>query len=245
MGNKGPKKHLKRHQSPAFWPIHRKRNTWTVKPSPGPHKIGTSIPINIIIRDSFKYATTSKEAKRLIKESKIIVDGKARLDERFPIGLMDVLQLPDSGESFRVLPDHKGRLKLLQISREDSDFKLCQIKGKTSISGNRTQLNLHDGKNILIPAQADNYKVYDVIKIKIPDQEILEHIEFKEMMQCILIGGKSQGSVGMLIGIGSEPGWKKTATIRTSEGVDIRTLAKYVFIIGQNEPMISLKEAEK
>jgi small subunit ribosomal protein S4e len=245
MGKKGPKRHLKSRQSPGFWATHRKKNTWTGKPRPGPHKIGTSIPMNIILRDLLKYATTSKEAKRLIKDNKLIVDGKARLDERFPLGLMDVLQLPDSDEAFRVLPDHKSRLRLLQISKEESGFKLCQIKGKTSISGNRTQLNLHDGKNIHITDEADVYKVNDVIKIRVPDQEILDHLEFKERMQCIIIGGRSQGSVGMIIGIGPEPGWKKTVTIITSEGIDIRTLAKYVFIIGHNESMISLKEDEE
>ena len=44
--------------------------------------------------------------------------------------------------------------------------------------------------------------------------------------------------------MGPEPGWKKTATIRTPEGNDIRTLANYLFVVGSNEPVIKLEEDE-
>lgn len=243
MGKKGPTRHLKRHKSPAFWTIPRKAGKWAVRSSPGPHSIQSSIPINVILRDTLKHASTSKEAKILIKAGKIVVDGKKRIDERFPVGLMDVLHLPDSNENYRVLPDHGGRLKLLPITNEETSFKLCRIIGKTTLQDNITQLNLHDGKNININSEADNYSVNDVIKVKIPELEIQNHIEFKEMTQAIIIGGRSQGATGMLIGLGPEPGWKKTATIRTQDGEDIRTLADYVFVIGEEEPVISLKEA--
>jgi ribosomal protein S4E len=44
----------------------------------------------------------------------------------------------------------------------------------------------------------------------------------------------------MIIGLGPEPGWKKTCTIRTPEGEDIRTLSGYVFVVGSKQPMITL-----
>jgi ribosomal protein S4E len=64
------------------------------------------------------------------------------------------------------------------------------------------------------------------------------------MQQVIITGGRSQGAKGILIGFGSEPGWKKTATIRTPKGEDIRTLSKYVFVVGTNFPLIDLGEKE-
>lgn len=244
LGKKGPTKHLKRHQSPAFWPIHRKEATWAVRTSPGPHNYRSSIPILVVLRDQLKYASTGKEAKMLIKQGKFIVDGKPQLDERFPVGLMDVISIPQMNENYRVLPDHGGKLKLLPISEDESKFKLCQIINKKSLKNGKTQLNLHDGRNIILASTSDNYNVNDVIKVKIPEQEIIDHIDFKEMMQSIITGGRSQGKRGMIIGFGPEPGWKKTATIRTPEGDDIRTLAQYVFVVGQNEPILTLDEAE-
>ena len=47
-----------------------------------------------------------------------------------------------------------------------------------------------------------------------------------------------------LIDLGSEPGKKKTATIRTPDNDDIRTLASYVFAVGTETPMISLPGVE-
>ncbi len=245
MGNKGPTKHLKRHMSPAFWPIHRKGGTWAVRPSSGPHSLKTSIPTKVILRDQFKYATTAREAKSLIKNGKMLIDGKVRKDDRFPVGLMDVVHIPDTKEYFRVLPDHGGKLKFLAITAEEAQFKLCRIIGKTSLKAGKTQLNLHDGNNVVLNTETDKYKVNDVLKIKVPEKEIQDSIEFKEMQQVIITGGKSQGEQGVLTGLGTEPGWKKTATIRTLEGNDIRTLSKYLFVVGVNEPVIKLNAGEE
>ena len=244
MGNKGPTKHLKRHRSPAFWPIHRKGGTWAVKPSSGPHSQETSIPTTVILRDQLNYAETAREAKSLIKNGKLLVDGRVRKDDRFPVGLMDVVTIPDSGETFRVLPDHGGKLKFLSISKDESQFKLCRINSKKTQRAGKSQLNLHDGSNIVVSAEADQYKVGDVLKVKVPETEILDFIEFKEMQHVLITGGRSQGAKGVFITLGPEAGWKKTATIRTPEGDDFRTLAKYLFVVGSNEPVIKLDEVE-
>jgi small subunit ribosomal protein S4e len=245
LGKKGPTKHLKRHQSPPFWPIHRKANVWTTRTSSGPHSMQTSIPTTIILRDQLKYAKSAKEAKKLLSQKKLVVDGKPRINKSFPIGLMDVIYIPDSNEHFRVLTDLGGKLKLVSISAEEAQFKLYRIIDKTSQTGGRTQLNLHDGSNLNINTEKDQYRVNDVLKLKIPEKEILDHLEFKEMQQCLITGGRSQGARGTLIGLGTEPGWKKTATIRTPESNDIRTLSKYLFVIGSNEPIIRLANEEE
>jgi small subunit ribosomal protein S4e len=244
MGKKGPTKHLKRHRSPAFWPIHRKAGVWTTRTSSGPHSIPTSIPTTIILRDQLKYAKSAKEAKKLLSQKKLLIDGKPRVSKSFPIGLMDVVNIPDSNEYFRVLPDLGGKLKLIPISVEEAKFKLYRIVGKTSKKSGKTQLNLHDGSNIDIISEKDQYKVNDVLKLKIPEKEILDHLEFKEMNQVIVTGGRSQGARGTLISLGPEPGWKKTATIRTPDGNDIRTLSKYLFVIGSNDSEIKLSNKE-
>ncbi|MBD3207528.1 30S ribosomal protein S4e [Candidatus Bathyarchaeota archaeon] len=245
MGNKGPTRHLKRHQSPSLWPIPRKTGKWAIRTSPGPHKLETSIPITILLRNELGYAETAKEAKIIVKEGKVLVDGRIRWDEKFPLGLMDVLSLPLLGEHYRVLPDHGGKLRLLKIDEVEANRKLCKITGKSTIKGGNIQLNLHDGKNLSIQAEADRYNVDDVLVISLPEKEIQDHIEFKEMQQAIIIGGKSQGAQGLIIGLGPEPGWKKTATLRTPDGEDIRTLADYVFVVGTNTPVIKLNEGEE
>jgi small subunit ribosomal protein S4e len=245
MGKKGPSRHLKRPPSPTFWSIKRKSGKWSTRTSSGPHSLYTSIPTGVVLRDELEYAKSANEAKFLIKHGKLTVDGKTRLDERFPVGLMDVISISDSKEFLRVLPDHGGKLKFLPISEEDAKNKLVKITGKMTQRGGKTQLNLHDGSNLVLSAEKDTYKVNDVLKIRVPEKEIVDHIEFKEMQQSIVTGGRSQGSQGIIIGVGPEPGWKKTCTIKTAEGEDIKTLAQYVFVVGSKEPMIALQAGEE
>ncbi|RLI07425.1 30S ribosomal protein S4e [Candidatus Bathyarchaeota archaeon] len=240
MGKKGPSRHLKRELSPKFWPIHRKEHVWAVKTSPGPHPFRESLPLLVVVRDILGYAETGKEAKMLIKQGKVLVDGKPRKDERYPVGVMDVVELPDAKQLFRVLPARGGRMKLHPIKGGEAGFKLCRILGKTTVNGGRIQLNLHDGRNIIVADGEDLYKVNDVLQLKVPEQEVLSHIRFEQGVQAVITGGRSQGRHGVVIGVGSEPGRKRTATIRTADGEDVRTLAKYIFAVGSDKPLISL-----
>ena len=240
MGKKGPTKHLKRHMSPAFWPIHRKETSFAVRSNPGGHKAEVASPLLVLVRDFLGYAETAKEAKTLIKEGKIIVDGKIRRNEKYPAGLMDVVELPDANKIYRILPSSGGRFILHPIGREEANIKLCQIVNKTTVNSGAIQLNLHDGRNILLKEGGDKYTVNDIIKITLPEQEILDMIDFKPGVRVIITGGRSQGTTGILIELGSEPGNKRTATIRTIQNEDVRTLADYVFSVGTEAPEISL-----
>lgn len=240
MGKKGPSRHLKREMSPKFWPIHRKEHVWAVKTSPGPHGFKESMPLLIVVRELLGYAETGKEAKMLIKQGKILVDGKPRRDERYAIGFMDIVELPDAKQLFRALPAWGGRMKLHPIESGEAGFKLCRVVGKVTVKGGGTQLNLHDGRNVIPPDDETPYKVNDVLQLKVPEQEVIGHISFEQGVQAIITGGRSKGKHGVVIDFGSEPGKKWTATIRTPDGEDVRTLARYVFTIGSKEPLISL-----
>lgn len=242
MGRKGPVRHLKRERSPRFWPIHRKERVWAIKTGPGPHALRESMPILVVIRDLLGYAATGKEAKALIKQGKVLVDGMPRKDERYPVGIMDIVELPDAKQRFRVLPARGGRLKLHPIKGGEAGFKLCRIVGKTTVRGGGTQLNLHDGRNVPLPEGEDGYRVNDVLQLGIPGQGILGHIRFAQGINAMVTGGRSQGRHGIVTGLGSEPGSKRTATIQTAGGEEVRTLARYVFAVGSGELMISLPE---
>ena len=78
MAKMGSRKHLKRFKSPEHWPIHPKEDTWTVKPSAGPHAIEESLPLLIVVRDILKVADNAREAKIIINNGDILVDGRAR-----------------------------------------------------------------------------------------------------------------------------------------------------------------------
>lgn len=237
MAKMGSRKHLKRFKSPVHWPIHPKEDKWTVKPSAGPHAIEESLPLLIVVRDILKVADNAREAKIIINNGDILVDGRARKDYKFPVGFMDVISLPKSDKVYRVLPDHKGRLILHPITKENAEFKLCMITDITTIKGGKTQLNLHDGRNSLVEKK---YSTGDVVVVEIPEQTVTDHIKFQSGTVGLITGGKHIGELGKVKEINITQSSKpNTVEIETDDGTFL-TLAGYVFVLGTYKPVISL-----
>ncbi|MCJ2514045.1 MAG: 30S ribosomal protein S4e, partial [Candidatus Thermoplasmatota archaeon] len=156
-------KHLKRIAAPRTVRLHRKEKKWTIKPSPGPHPLEKSITLGLIIRDYLNLCNSYREVKRVISSGDILVDGSKRKNHKFPCGLMDVISIPKLKKDYRILFDKNGKLTLMPISSKDAEWKLRRIENKTVIKGNKTQLNFHDGGNLLI--KKDEYKTGDVLQI--------------------------------------------------------------------------------
>lgn len=238
MAKKGSRKHLKRFKAPKNWPISPKENVWTVKPTAGPHAIEDSLSLLVVIRDILGLADNSKEAKRIINTGRVLVDGRARKDYKYPVGFMDVVQIPASGEVYRVLPDLKGRLTLHPIPKENEGFKLCKITNKTTLKEGKTQLNLHDGRNVIVE---ESFAAGDVVSIKVPEQEITDNFKFEEGILVLITGGKHIGEIGTIneinINKSSNP---NTVVVEDSKKDNFLTLTDYAFVIGKDKPAISL-----
>ncbi len=249
MGKMGGSSHLKRHPAPAFWPIKRKEFKWTVKPSPGPHPIEACIPLQIIIRDVLGYAETAREAKMIIARGEVKVDGRVRKDRRYPVGLMDVLEIPKVGKAFRVVPHPRDYLHLHEIPASEASFKLCRVEDKTTVKGGHIQLNLHDGRNVLIrvadprkPVE-DVYKTMDVVKLSLPDSKILDHYRLEPGAVAVAIGGKNIGRVGRVVEVGEAVfREQRLVVLEDRKGERFTTSYLYTFVLGREEPAISLPE---
>ncbi|MBI5681209.1 MAG: 30S ribosomal protein S4e [Methanobacterium sp.] len=238
MAIMGSRKHLKRFKAPKHWPIHPKENKWTVKPNAGPHAIDESLPLLLVVRDILKVADNAREAKRIINSGEILVDGRVKKDYKFPVGFMDVIEIPKSESIYRVLPDEKGRLVLYPIATENKEFKLCKITNKTTIKGGKTQLNLHDGRNCL---SEDECRAGDVIILKVPEQDISEVIKFEKGTIGLITGGKHIGEIGKIKEINiTKSSMPNTVEIETENKKTFLTLKEYVFVIGKTKPVITL-----
>jgi len=252
MGKKGGSGHLKREAAPGFWPIHRKEFMWAVKPSPGPHPIHQSIPLVIVVREILGLARTRQEAKKIVSQGEILVDGRVRRDEHFAAGLMDVISIPKLGTSYRILPSEKG-LFLHPISEDETKFKICRIEDKKVLKHGHVQIDLHDGRNILIrvknpQSQAEDvYQTLDTVRIAIPGQEILEHLKLGKDMLALLVRGANIGKYGTIKSIEEEAGQKRRdflVTIEDANGATYQTVLDYAFVVGNRAPRISVPRME-
>uniref|UniRef100_A0A7C2VL91 Small ribosomal subunit protein eS4 n=1 Tax=Ignisphaera aggregans TaxID=334771 RepID=A0A7C2VL91_9CREN len=246
MAKKGGSRHLKRLASPEFWPILRKESKWIVKPSPGPHPLNRSIPLLVLIRDVLRIVENSREAKRLIYDGEITVDGKVRRNYKFPVGIMDVVAIPKSDIYVRIVPYIVKYLWYIDIPREEVSLKLVRIENKVLVKGDKLQLNLNDGRNIVVDrADAARYKTLDSLLIEVPSQRIVEHIPLELNKLAIVIDGRNTGRIGRIVGIQERPGMKRRRFLITLEepgGHRFNTILDYVMVIGADRPLIKVSD---
>ena len=230
-------KHMKRLASPRVWSIPKKSHVWATKQSPGPHSIERSVPLLIMVRDILGYCDTAREGRKIIGERNIQIDGRIVTDYKLPIGFMDVVSLPKSKENYRALLDSKGKIRPIRISKDRAFWKLVRISNITTINGGRTQLNLHDGRNILV--EKGKYKSGDVLKIELPSQKILDNYPLAKGNVAMIIGGKHSGQIGTIENYIKVRG-PKPNIVEFSEGFS--TINDHVFVVGTKKPEITLPE---
>jgi small subunit ribosomal protein S4e len=234
-------KHLKRLNAPRSLRIHRKEANWTIRAFPGPHPLKKSIPLGLIIRDYLKICDTGREAKRIITTGEILVDSIIRKNPKFPCGFMDIISIPKLKKDYRILFDRRGKLTLVSISNQESNWKLCRIENKTVIAGKKIQLNLHDGRNKIV--NKDEFKSGDVLKISFKDKKIIDKFNFDKDNTAMIIGGSHIGEIASIKEIEIIPS-SKPNLVKMKGASDFSTLKKYVFPIGKNKPLITLPEVK-
>jgi small subunit ribosomal protein S4e len=206
---------------------------------PGPHPLEQAIPLGLIVRDYLHLCDTYKEARKIVANGDVLVDGVKRKDFKFPCGLMDVIAIPKMQKYIRILFDRNGKLTLLSISESDAEWKLCRVQNKTIVKGRKVQLNLHDGNNRLV--EKDEYKTGDVLKLSFKEKKIDEVYKFDKGTISIITGGSHIGEIASIeeiqVAASSKPNLAKMKGEK-----EFSTIAEHVFPIGKTKPAITLPE---
>jgi small subunit ribosomal protein S4e len=229
------KNHLKRMAMPRTWQIPRKEQTFIMRPYAG-RKQEECMSLNTVMIHLIKCAKTNKEVKSIIHDKQTLIDGKQQVDDKRPVGLMDVVTLKKSKEHFRVLFNKKGILQALPITETEASVKPCKIIGKTVLPQGKLQLNCGDGKNILI-TKKDTYKLGDTIILSIPDQKVQDSFTLEKGSTVYFTGGKMMGKQGVIHDI-------KGDVIEFVQGKDKavhETRKEYAFVLGKDKPCITLE----
>jgi small subunit ribosomal protein S4e len=229
-------RHQKRISVPKSWQTSKKSNKWITSTRPGPHNKQLSIPLGVALRDMLHVVDTRVEAKRVLSEGTILVDGIIRKDLRFPIGLLDVVSIPKMEQSYRVLLDRKGRLELHKLAGTEAS-KLCKISGKTIIKGGKVQLNLNDGSNLI---GSNDFKAKDSVILSVPDKKIIKHIKYEVGNLALIIGGKHTGKIGTIKGINTVRSSNSNTVQIAAEDEEFYTIEDYVVVVGTDKPEIKL-----
>ena len=146
---------------------------------------------------------------------------------------MDVISIPETDESFRLILNKKSKFILHPLNKNEANIKPCKIVGKKILKKNKIQLNLFDGKNILL--EKDAYKVGDTILYDISAKTIKESLKFEKGALIYIVGGKYSGETGKLESVtnfyGSQPSIIK---LKLKDGSEFETLKDYAFVVDNN-----------
>ena len=239
MAKKSGSKSLKRLSAPRSWDIERKSSRFIIKPSPGPYSIQNSYSLGVAIRDLLHLVHNKREIDNVLSHSQVLVDGVARRDASFPVGLFNVITVPKEGVSFRLIPSSDG-LKARKVGKEQSNLKLCRISSKSKITGGRIQYGFHDGRTMLNDALA--LSPGDAVLMKVPEQNVVSSVKLSKGSLGLILSGERAGLVGKISDVKKGTvSRERMVTISLPAG-ETELPARLIFPVGGEAPAIEVQE---
>ena len=205
---------------------------------PGSHPKEYSIPTAVLLRDTLKIVSTLREAKSSIYGGKVSIDGVKRKSLHHSIGLMDVVELENVPEVYRLVPNDGQILKPLVIDQAEKTKKLSKVTSKTSIKGGKTQLGFHDGRSMISDTAVN---VGDSCLLEIPKAKILDVVKLEQGCQAIVTRGVNAGQVGTVEKIedGTFSLPRRVLLALGERKIEIPT--EMVMAVGKDKPVIQVR----
>ncbi len=232
--------HMKRLAAPRSWPLKRKVSIWVTKQSAGAHSIEDSMSAVTVLRDMVGACDTAREAKRIIGNREMFVDGKAVKNPKAPVGFMDVITIPKMNLAYRMLLTDKGKLTLVPIDEAEAAWELCKIENKTVVKGGKIQLNLSGGRNIVL--DKNDYKCGDSLKVAFDGQQVMDHYPLQDGSVVFIKEGSQAGAVKTVKSLETVRGTASNLVLFTDGS---ETVARNCFVIGTQTAAIKLPEASE
>jgi small subunit ribosomal protein S4e len=238
MGKKSGSNRLKRLSAPKSWDIHRKADRFAIKPSPGPYSIENSYSLGVAMRDLLALVKNRREADNVLYNSQIFVDGVARRDSNFPVGLFNVIEVPKEGLAFRLIPSPDG-LAARKVSKEQAGLKLCRIRTKSKIAGGRIQYGFHDGRSLISDSLA--LSPGDSVVMKVPEQTVVSSVKLTKGSLGLILSGERAGEVGKISDVKKGTTSREKMISISLPGGDTELPARLVFPVGADKPAIEVQ----
>ena len=152
----------------------------------------------MIFRYRLKCARTSGDIIQSVmdKEGGFKVDNKIRRDRKYPVGVMDVLNVTKTGENYRLLYDVKGRFVIVKIKDAEANFKLLKVKTRAVGPNKIPYIVTHDSRTIRFPHP--EIREGDTIKYNLEKNQIESWIPNTPGKLCYITGGNNIGRVGQI-----------------------------------------------
>ena len=215
--------HLNRQNIGKFWPIPRKGTKYLAVAN---YNKSDSIPLVVVVRDILKIVRNKKELQRLINEKRIEINHKEIKEANYPVSLFDVINLVDIKKNYRATFSENKKMIFEEISDKESESKIFKVLNKKILPGNRIQLNLMHGKNII---SKEKVNTGDSLLLNLKNNSIIKIIKMEKGRNVFVIKGKHMGANGKMEDIRKRGG--KTIAKIISEKSKINVWIKNIIAI--------------
>ncbi len=132
--------HLTRKETSVLLPIRRKGTKYIARAA---SHVFTAVPVLIAVRDMLKIARTAAEVKHLIHNKLLKINGKLVRDMHESIKLFNLFE---ADKNYLLTLSSTGRFIFKETKLHE---RLCKVVNRRLIEQGKTQLNLHDGSNLI------------------------------------------------------------------------------------------------
>jgi small subunit ribosomal protein S4e len=238
MASKGENKKQKSISAPKARYFPRKKKVWTITSKPGPFTKKTSVPLGFVLRELAGIAHTMKEAKVALNQGAVKVNGKIVKSHQFSVGLFDIVEIENAGKKYRVVYDSHSRFVLNEMDAKEKLEKISRVVGKRKSKGGKICLNTAEG--FVFMEEKTDIGVGDSVRISLPAKKIVSHISMKKGNIAYVIGGTHIGEIAAVEEITPGTAHRPELVELKKGDVSFKTLGKYVFMVGEKEPLIKI-----
>lgn len=199
--------HQKRLSAPKHYPVRRKESSYvsTIK---GSRNADSAIPAVLFLRDVVEYADSSKEAKEIVNNGGLLRNGDRVGDIQEGLGQLDLVELPDTEEAFRVLKNGDN----LDFVPVEEDTVFAKVVDR-SVEGEEFVYRLHNGENY---RTGDDFSTGNTLVFG----DGVEEIELDEGAEVLVIKGRHAGDTAEVQEINERGMNPDTAMIENSESFE-------------------------
>jgi len=178
--------HQTRQQATTRLPIERKGTKYVARAS---SDLENAVPVVIAMRDILKLAKTTREVKKMITQKMLKINGREVKSHNDSIKLFNIFE---AGKTYilKLSPTRKFFLE----ETKDSKERLCKVIGKKILSGNKVQINLHDGTNVF---GDEKIKTGDSVYLDLSNK-IKSHVSPEKGKEVFVISGRYEGQHGKI-----------------------------------------------
>lgn len=232
------KRHLKRISAPRTWPLKRKKQVFVKRPFPNGNRMDDSLPLMVVFRDLLKKVKTARELNYVINNKGIYVNGRKVRSTKDSVGLMDVINILETKENFRLLLNKAGLLSLVKIDESEANLIPLKVKNKTKIRQGKIQINFANGQNFIV--EKDDYKTGDVLLFDYKNKKTTNHLKLEKGSMVYFTKGSYVGRTAKVEEIKNDSIVYK----RDGETFEVPKVSSknYTFLVGTKESIIKLAD---